>query len=87
MRLAESQIGVLGKIPAHGDFVRLNAGEDAALAFFDWVQGCLERLQRDGLSLENRGASFFFPVESAGEVLVGSLVGAVILTRAGIVLP
>jgi type VI secretion system protein ImpM len=69
-------VGILGKIPAHGDFVRVNASGIAGEALFDWLQVCLDRLHRDGLDLGASPSTFVFPVESAREILLGVLAGS-----------
>ncbi len=45
-------LGVYGKIPAQGDFVRINASDQAAQALDVWVQEALETLNRMGAAFE-----------------------------------
>lgn len=72
MRIGE--VGILGKIPARGDFIRLNASGAAAEGLFDWLQICLERQKRDRIEQGPLLATFLLPVESASEMLLGVLV-------------
>lgn len=44
-------VGIYGKIPAQGDFVRINATDEAAQALDLWLQESLESLARAGLEL------------------------------------
>lgn len=44
-------IGVYGKIPAQGDFVRINAADAAAQSLDQWVQESLDAMHRAGVEL------------------------------------
>jgi len=44
-------VGLYGKLPSQGDFVRLNASDPAAQGLDQWVQECLEALSRASLEL------------------------------------
>lgn len=44
-------VGVYGKIPSEGDFVRVNASDPSAQSLDVWVQESLEALQRAGVDL------------------------------------
>jgi type VI secretion system protein ImpM len=52
--------GVFGKIPAQGDFVRLNASTPAALAFDAFLQESLDGLRRTGGDLVPEPVRFAF---------------------------
>jgi type VI secretion system protein ImpM len=54
------EAGVFGKIPAQGDFVRLNASTPAALAFDVFLQEGLEALRRAGGELVPEPVRFAF---------------------------
>src|SRR4051794_38604225 len=41
------QIGCFGKLPATGDFIRLNAGSDELAAFDRWLGGAIDYARRD----------------------------------------
>jgi type VI secretion system protein ImpM len=43
---APPQIGCFGKLPATGDFVRLNAGGDEVAAFDSWLGGSIDHARR-----------------------------------------
>ena len=45
------RVGVYGKIPAQGDFVRINAADAAAQSLDQWVQESLDAMQRVGVEL------------------------------------
>jgi type VI secretion system protein ImpM len=55
-----SSTGLFGKIPAQGDFVRLNASTPAALAFDVFLQESLEALRRAGAELVPEPVRFSF---------------------------
>lgn len=65
-------VGIYGKIPAQGDFVRINASDPAAQALDVWVQESLEALQRAGAELPPEPVYFFHQgAAPAGPSLVG----------------
>jgi type VI secretion system protein ImpM len=53
-------VGIYGKIPAQGDFVRVNASDGAAHALDQWVQESLEALQRGGVELPQEPVYFLY---------------------------
>jgi len=57
---AAGAAGVFGKIPAQGDFVRLNASTPAALAFDKFLQESIEALRRAGAELVPEPVRFSF---------------------------
>ena len=69
---APPQIGCFGKLPATGDFIRLNAGGDEIAAFDRWLGGAIDRLHaapevREPVSLvflRHVVTSFVFPKSS-----------------------
>jgi type VI secretion system protein ImpM len=62
--------GLFGKIPAQGDFVRLNASTPAALAFDSFLQESLDGLRRTGGDLVPEPVRFAF-FEANGSGLCG----------------
>jgi type VI secretion system protein ImpM len=65
-----SVAGLFGKIPAQGDFVRLNASTPAALAFDAFLQESLDGLRRTGGDLVPEPVRFAF-FEASGSGLCG----------------
>jgi type VI secretion system protein ImpM len=65
-----SAAGLFGKIPAQGDFVRLNASTPAALAFDSFLQESLDGLRRTGGDLVPEPVRFAF-FEANGSGLCG----------------
>jgi type VI secretion system protein ImpM len=63
--------GVFGKIPAQGDFVRLNASTPAALAFDAFLQESLDGLRRTGGDLVPEPVRFAFFDASGGTGVCG----------------
>jgi type VI secretion system protein ImpM len=57
---ADGSAGLFGKIPAQGDFVRLNASTPAALAFDVFLQESLDALRRAGSQLVPEPVRFAF---------------------------
>lgn len=51
-------IGIYGKLPTQGDFVRLNASDPAAQALDQWVQESLEGLARASIELPSEPLFF-----------------------------
>ena len=67
-------IGVYGKIPAQGDFVRVNAADAAAQSLDLWVQENLESMQRTGLEFPQAPTFFMHHrMDPATPVTVGAL--------------
>lgn len=56
---ARDAIGIYGKIPAQGDFVRINASDPAAQSLDLWVQESLDALQRAGAEIPPEPVYFF----------------------------
>jgi len=71
-------IGIYGKIPAQGDFVRINASDPSAQALDLWVQESLDALARLGTELPPEPV-FFFHQGSAPQG--PSLVGVMLRSR------
>ncbi len=65
-------VGVYGKIPAQGDFVRIHASDPAAQALDAWIQESLEALARAGSELPREPVYFMHQGAGAGP-LVGVL--------------
>ncbi len=66
--------GLVGKIPAQGDFVRINAAERTAVELVRWLEDAHEALRRAGNSLPLTPICFLFSASLARNVLVGALV-------------
>ncbi len=69
-------VGIYGKIPAQGDFVRVHASDPAAQSLDVWIQESLEALARAGSELPAEPVYFLHP--GAGN---GCLIG--VLLRSG----
>lgn len=66
-------IGVLGKIRAQGDFLRINASDPAVPAFARFLEDGNELLHAAGTLLATEPVGFVFVSTEAGRVLVGAL--------------
>ena len=66
-------VGLYGKIPAHGDFVRIRAGEAVELGFDGWLEDAVGALARAGAGLPELPVRFVFRPAGARRSLVGVL--------------
>lgn len=67
-------VGIYGKIPTQGDFVRINAADAAAQSLDLWVQECLEGLQRAGMEVPAEPTYFLHHrLDPAVPVTVGAM--------------
>jgi len=66
--------GLVGKIPAQPDFVRINAGDRTALELRRWLEDGHELLRRGGSPLPSTPICFVFSASLARNVLIGALV-------------
>src|SRR5262249_4575307 len=66
--------GLVGKIPAQGDFVRINAADRTALELVRWLEEAHELLRRTGSALPAGPIRFLFSASLARNVLIGALV-------------
>ena len=71
-------LGVYGKIPAQGDFVRINASDSAAQALDVWVQECLEALARMGAPFPTEPLYF---LHHGGDPALPATLGAMIASQ------
>ena len=71
--IAPSARGLFGKMPAEGDFVRINATDPTALELIGWLQEGNDQLRRSGLDLAPVPVCFVFSSTLARNVLVGVL--------------
>ena len=75
MRSHSGTIGLLGKLPSHGDFLRLNIQGDVWKAFDGWIQeGFYHAEQRNAFQegyVGAEGYAFCFSVPGTGKALVG----------------
>jgi type VI secretion system protein ImpM len=78
-------IGLFGKLPALGDFYRLNVGDPAAQLLVAWLQEAIEPVYRARLALPRAPVRFLFRTPQADLALVGVLVASV--DRVGRVFP
>lgn len=77
-------VGVYGKIPAQGDFVRINASDPAAQSLDGWIQESLDAVARSGAELPPEPVYFIH--QGAGH---GALIGVMLRSadRVGRVYP
>jgi len=66
-------VGLYGKIPARGDFVRIRAGEAVALGFDCWLEDAVGALARAGVGLPELPARFVFRPAGFERSLIGVL--------------
>src|SRR5216684_2408769 len=66
--------GLVGKIPAQADFVRINANERTALELARWLEEAQESLRRAGSPLPPGPIFFVYSTPLARNVLIGALV-------------
>ena len=75
-----SSVGIYGKIPAQGDFVRVNASDPLGQAVDQWLQQALEVLQRASADVPPDPTYFVYRPVTAGApgslVAVGALVAS-----------
>lgn len=72
--MASSVIGLFGKIPAQGDFIRVNLVDPAAQALDVWCQEGLDAVQRGGTKLLEEPVYFVFRTAPGRNILVGSMI-------------
>jgi type VI secretion system protein ImpM len=70
-------VGLFGKIPAQGDFFRLNVADPAAQGLVAWLQDAIEPVYRARLRLPAAPVRFLFRVPGAASVLVGAMASSV----------
>ncbi len=75
--LSFKHVGVFGKIPAQGDFLRAGGTSPVVLAFDHWLEESLDGLRRAGASLPSEPVYFVYRATGVPEVLVGALVASV----------
>jgi type VI secretion system protein ImpM len=63
-----------GKLPAHGDFLRIGLTGAAGRGLCDWLQDAADRLARASAVLPARPLHFIYRDERPGEVAIGVLV-------------
>ena len=66
--------GLFGKVPAQGDFVRINVVDPTAQEFSRWIQEGYETLHRVGNDLPKQPICFYFSSPLARNLLVGAMV-------------
>jgi type VI secretion system protein ImpM len=74
---AHRPVGIFGKLPAQGDFFRLNVADPAAQGLVVWLQEAIEPVYRARLALPQQPVRFLFRVPSAESALVGVMVASV----------
>lgn len=70
--LAPAVVGLLGKAPCHGDFLRLNAADALGQAFHRWLEDGMTHVRQGGGSLP-APVYFHFAPRGAGRALWGAL--------------
>jgi type VI secretion system protein ImpM len=73
---ASGAVGLFGKIPALGDFFRLNVADPAAQRLVGWLQEAIEPVYRARLPLPERPVRFLFRVPDVPAALVGTMVAS-----------
>jgi type VI secretion system protein ImpM len=68
------ELGLFGKIPAKGDFVRHNVVDDAARSFEQWVQESNDALRGAGGDLPDQAVRAVFTPPGAAHTVVAALV-------------
>ncbi len=71
--MTHGPVGLFGKIPAQGDFLRVNASDPAALALVRWLEDGNEALHRGGAKLGPEPLGFLFRSPEGDRALVGAL--------------
>lgn len=71
-----SKPGLYGKIPAQGDFVRVQAGDPVARALAGWLEEGSEASKRRGVKSGPRPVRFLFHPALASRALVGVMGGS-----------
>ncbi|MSP25317.1 MAG: type VI secretion system-associated protein TagF [Myxococcales bacterium] len=74
---AALSLGLFGKIPTQGDFVRVNGASPLLLAFDQWLQEGLESMRRADVALPAQPAGVLFRAAGLREVLAGVIVPSV----------
>lgn len=69
-----SELGLFGKIPAKGDFVRHNVTDDAARSFEQWVQESNDALRGAGGELPDHPVRAVFTPPGSAKTVVAALV-------------
>jgi type VI secretion system protein ImpM len=68
-----SAVGLVGKLPAQGDFVRVNASSPVVRAFEGWLHESVEAVRGAGLPLLRGPVHFLYRAAGLPDVLVGTL--------------
>jgi len=71
--LAHGPIGLFGKIPSHGDFVRVNVADPAVGPLVRWLEEGNEARHRAGATLSPEPLGFLFRAPESDGALVGVL--------------
>lgn len=74
---ASGAVGLFGKIPALGDFFRLNVSDPSAQRLVAWLQEAIEPVYRARLPLPERPVRFLFRAPDLPTALVGAMVASV----------
>jgi type VI secretion system protein ImpM len=70
---AIDQVGLFGKIRAHGDFVRVNASDPASQSLVRWLEDGNETLHRSGAKLSPSPLGFLYRAAEDDRALIGAL--------------
>ncbi len=69
--ITHGPIGVFGKLPAQGDFLRLNAADPVAQGLQLWFEEGVATLHRAGVKLSGEPVRFVYRIPSSPKLLVG----------------
>jgi type VI secretion system protein ImpM len=75
--LTFSQLGLFGKIPAQGDFLRAGAQGAIVQAFDRWLEESLDGLRRAGGGLPDEPLCFLYRGSGVREALIGAMLPSV----------
>lgn len=69
-------VALFGKLPAQGDFLRVDASGPAAQALVTWLHEAVEPVHRAGLPLPAEPVRFLVHAAGAGQAVVGTMVAS-----------
>lgn len=71
-----SGVAIFGKLPAQGDFLRLDATGPTAELLVSWLHEAIEPVHRAGLALPAAPVRFLLAAPGAGEAAVGTMIAS-----------
>jgi type VI secretion system protein ImpM len=69
-------VGIFGKLPAQGDFFRLDAAGTTAQALIGWLHEGIEPVHRAGLALPAAPVRFLVHAPGAAEAAIGTMIAS-----------